>query len=630
MPVPESPTSVPPLVFVVDDDQGLSRLLEKSLQREGFLTASAASFQEAVAWLAQHQPELMLLDLKLGDISGGELIDHLAAQGRTVPFVMITGQGDERVAVAMMKRGAIDYLVKDGDFLQFMPEVVRRALGRLERDRKLAVAEEALRRSEANLAKAQQIAHLGSYEFNVGSATLEYRSEEIYRILGLDSGSTAAWDAAYLESLVHPNDRSKYRQALGQALRDGAPFDLEYRVVRPDGSIRHVQSLGEPVVDSQGKVVKLVGTLLDITERKRAEEGLRREHAFSSAVLDTSAALVVVLDRHGRIVRFNRACEQTTGYSAAQVLGRPFWDWFLVPEEVEEVKAVFSRVRSGPFPTRHENYWRTRDGQKRLVAWSNSALLDEEGMVEYVISVGIDITERRRLEQEILQISELEQRRIGQDLHDGLCQHLAATELMSEILEQRLAKKSKADAARAAEVARQVREAISQTRLLARGLSPVVLESEGLMSALQELADSTERMFRVKCEFDCPGAVLVHNHTTATHLYRIAQEAVSNAIRHGKARRIVVSLSRADERLALEIRDDGIGLPPDLSKAKGMGLRIMQYRAGMSGGTLAIQNLPEGGARVACSVPFTAHGKEDDHHDHAQETEKNQPDSVHR
>lgn len=630
MPAPESPTSVPPLVFVVDDDQGLSRLIEKSLQREGFLTASAASFQEAVGWLAQHQPELMLLDLKLGDISGSELIDHLAAQGRAVPFVMITGQGDERVAVAMMKRGAIDYLVKDGDFLQFMPEVVRRALGRLERDRKLAVAEEALRRSEANLAKAQQIAHLGSYEFNVGSSSVDYRSEEIYRILGLDSGSTAAWDAAYLESLVHPNDRSKHRQAFDQAIRKGAPFDLEYRVVRPDGSIRHVQSLGEPVVGSQGKVVKLVGTLLDITERKRAEEALRREHAFSSAVLDTSAALVVVLDRHGRIVRFNRACEQTTGYSAAQVMGKPFWDWFLVPEEMEEVKAVFSRVRSGQFPTRHENYWRTRDGQRRLVAWSNSALLDEEGMVEYVISVGIDVTERRRLEQEILQISELEQRRIGQDLHDGLCQHLAATELMSEILEQRLAKKSKTDAARAADVARQVREAISQTRLLARGLSPVVLESEGLMSALQELADNTERMFRVKCEFDCPGVVLVHNHTTATHLYRIAQEAVSNAIRHGKARRIVVSLSRAGERLALEIRDDGIGLPPDLSKAKGMGLRIMQYRAGMSGGTLAIQNLPEGGARVACSVPFTACGKEDDHHDHAQETEKEQSDSVHR
>jgi len=211
-------------------------------------------------------------------------------------------------------------------------------------------------------------------------------------------------------------------------------------------------------------------------------------------------------------------------------------------------------------------------------------------------------------------------------LHDGLCQHLAATELMTEILQQKLAKKSKSDASRVAEIARQVREAISQTRLLARGLSPVVLESEGLMSALEALAAYTERMFRVGCQFLCPHPVLIHNHTTATHLYRIAQEAVSNAVRHGKARRITIRLQRSMERTSLEIKDDGIGLPADLSRAEGMGLRIMQYRAAMVGGALSVQNGAEGGTSVACTLQQQTVPKDDSLNDHAkanQAIEKN-------
>jgi PAS domain S-box-containing protein len=790
MPLVDNQLAPAARVFVVDDDKGLSRLIEKALQREGFLTANAGSFQEAVTWLERNRADLMLLDLKLEDIGGKELVDHLMAHGRSVPFIIITGQGDERVAVAMMKLGAMDYLVKDGDFLQFMPEVVRRALGQLERDRKLAVAEEALRLSEANLVKAQQIAHLGSFEFDVASASMTYGSNEIYRILGVQPVAGEPWDQERLENVVHPKDREAYRQLLHQAITDGTPFRLEHRIVLPDGSTRYVRSVAEPALCARGRVVKLLGTLLDITDRKRvelrqqvqytttralaesstlaeaapkileavcrtldwdmgefwevsgqgsslrpveiwpepaadadssghagrglrlgkgerlpgrvwqtgkplwlgqgmsspgselpakllpagfscavalpillggnvlgvaaffsrdarqpdpdllqmfsvlgsqigqfidrqrAEEALRKEHAFSSTVLDTSAGLVVVLDRRGCIVRFNRACEQTTGYSSTEVKGQVFWDLFLLPEEMESVKAVFDRLRSGQFPNRHENHWRTRGGEARLVAWSNSCLLDDEGEVEYIISVGIDITERRRLEQEILKISELEQRRIGQDLHDGLCQHLAATELMTEILEQKLAKKSKADAARVAEVAKQVREAISQTRSLARGLSPVVLESEGLMSALQQLADYSERMFRIRCEFHCPTPVLVENHTAATHLYRIAQEALSNAVRHGRAKRVIILLQRTAERLVLKVTDDGVGLPEDLSKAEGMGLRIMQYRAAMSGGSLTVQHVPKEGTVVACTIQTLAGNNREVLNDHSHETPK--------
>src|SRR5881396_879157 len=143
------PTDVPvPTVLVVDDNQGLTRLIQKALQREQFSAVIANSGQEAITWLMRHRAHLMLLDLKLPDIEGKALVDHLAEIHRTVPFIVITGQGDERVAVEMMKRGALDYLVKDVDFLQFIPEVVRRALKQLEKDRELAATRAALGESQ--------------------------------------------------------------------------------------------------------------------------------------------------------------------------------------------------------------------------------------------------------------------------------------------------------------------------------------------------------------------------------------------------------------------------------------------------------------------------------------------------
>src|SRR5262245_26315829 len=136
-----------PTVLVVDDDRGLSRLIQKALQRDGFSAVMAVSGQDAIAWLARNRADLMLLDLKLQDIEGKELVRYLGSVGHSVPFIVITGQGDERVAVDMMKRGALDYLVKDVDFLQFVPEVVHRAHKQWERDRELAATQAALEES---------------------------------------------------------------------------------------------------------------------------------------------------------------------------------------------------------------------------------------------------------------------------------------------------------------------------------------------------------------------------------------------------------------------------------------------------------------------------------------------------
>jgi signal transduction histidine kinase len=200
-------------------------------------------------------------------------------------------------------------------------------------------------------------------------------------------------------------------------------------------------------------------------------------------------------------------------------------------------------------------------------------------------------------------VSEREQRRIGHDLHDSLCQHLTATALAGQVLSERLAARSLTEAADADKVVELVEEGINLARSLARGLYPVEMEAEGLMAAFRELADNLTKRTKVTCVFDCRTPVLVHDGATATHLYRIVQEAVSNAMRHGKARRIGISLSEEAGHVTLTIEDDGGGLPDDWQTREGLGIRIMAHRAAMIGGSLSVEPAPTGGTIVTCSVP---------------------------
>jgi hypothetical protein len=211
-----------------------------------------------------------------------------------------------------------------------------------------------------------------------------------------------------------------------------------------------------------------------------------------------------------------------------------------------------------------------------------------------------EIQERVRLEKELLEAGEREQRRIGHDLHDSLGQHLTATALAGKVLAKKLTDKSVAESTAADRLVALVEEAIELTRKLARSLHPIELEANGLADALQNLAANISKAFNVSCRFKNSGSTVVTTPEASTHLYRIAQEAVSNAIRHGHARHVTISLAGSGEQILLTVTDDGTGLATDARAKKGMGLRIMDYRAGMIGATFDIQNLPAGGTRAVC------------------------------
>ena len=224
----------------------------------------------------------------------------------------------------------------------------------------------------------------------------------------------------------------------------------------------------------------------------------------------------------------------------------------------------------------------------------------EARVEERAAALARETAERERLEHDMLEISEREQRRIGQDLHDGLCQHLTGTALASHVLAEKL---SGVEAASAHKIVDLVEEAIALARGMAKGLHPVELEADGLMQALEEFAYTTSEMFGVRCQFDCQVPVLIRLPAAATHLYRIAQEGVSNAIKHGKATEIVILLEENETQVRLAVRDNGVGFAASRHNT-GMGLRIMADRAKMIGGRFQVARNHPAGAALDCLVPL--------------------------
>lgn len=341
-----------------------------------------------------------------------------------------------------------------------------------------------------------------------------------------------------------------------------------------------------------------------VTERTRDLQG--REWQIS-AILDASADALVAIDGAGTIVSFNKSATRLFGYTPEEAIGQNV-RMLMPPGE--------RALHDGYLRRYHETHERRMIGKPREMnaCRKDNAIFpiqlsvsEVEGADLFVGSIH-DRTSARALQEEVLHIAMLEQGRIGQELHDGTQQELIGLGLLAQNLRETLAQqRAGAPEQVAARIAEGIGQANLHLRAISRGLVPVPIEADGLPPALRELASSTQQAFGLTCRLECRDSVSVANAGTATHLYRIAQEAVSNAVRHARADTIVIRLVRVDRELRLEIRDNGIGIGLQPRRGPGVGLRLMEHRCTMIGGRFSASPNEDGtGTVVVCAIPTPA------------------------
>ncbi|MDX1546188.1 MAG: PAS domain S-box protein, partial [Rhodothermales bacterium] len=391
------------------------------------------------------------------------------------------------------------------------------------------------------------------------------------------------------------------RRLMADALRkEGHIKDMEARfLVRGDRALDCLVSA--EVIELAGEPC-LVAITRDVTDRKRAEEALRQSEQSFRLMFEHNPLPMWVFDQDTlRFLDVNDAAVAHYGYSREEFLAMTIEA--IRPEEDLPRLHAYLKHRDPQAPARGIEWrHRTRDGRIIDVELATHAFIYGDRRARLVLAS--DITERKRLQREILKISGREQRRIGQDLHDGLGQLLTGIGFRIQALHSDLARHAPTLTEETGELADLVERAIGQSRSLARGLNPVDVEQQGLCGALRELVRSAERLYAVPCRFRCPTPLDVHDAEVAAHVYRIAQEAITNAVKHADPTHLEVRLDVQQGAAMLTVEDDGPGPPRGASRHGGMGLRIMDYRARMIGGQLSLRPAPGGGTRVQCDFPI--------------------------
>ncbi|MBE7500671.1 MAG: PAS domain S-box protein [Verrucomicrobiales bacterium] len=325
--------------------------------------------------------------------------------------------------------------------------------------------------------------------------------------------------------------------------------------------------------------------------------------SLAASLVEASDDAIVGKTLDGKVFSWNSGAERLFGYRAAEIIGHSITR-LIPPGRETELSQIVDRIRRGRSVLHFETVRIRKDGRPLQVQQTVSPVRGPAGQIHGMVVISRDITEIKRLQGLVLETAERVQRRIGRDLHDGLSQQLSGIAYLAHVLLRKLESQARPEAQEAGRIVELISEATEQARAVARGLLPVKPDPQGLIEALRCLARSVERIYPLTCWLFGDADLGLSDPTLATHLYRIAQEAVHNAIKHGHASQVTIQLQAAGGRLQLTVQDNGCGCRPGAASRGGMGMETMRYRAGAIGATLRWRARRGHGLRVVCSLPL--------------------------
>ncbi len=569
------------------------------------------SVAEQEAIMAGH--ELVVSDVRAGPRTAEQAENFRQQQIGALAVGPLVTEGGLRACVSMLSKQARAWMP---DEVQLLRDVSARLFPAVERAR----AEEALSASERRYRYFVEQTHDGTYrlDFDPPIDPNQPEDELIRQMYERGSigecndmyaqmyghGCAAEMTGARLEDLHGGADVADNVEAIREFIRESfRHVNVETIEVGSDGQTVHLSNNSVGIIED-GLLISCWGTQTDITELKKAEEALRSVYEFNENLIATAQSLVLVLDPEGRVVRFNPAFETLSGWSLDEAEGCDWFETFVPERDRQRLRQLFATAIGGELTGGNINPILTKNGEEREIEWYDAVLTDSNGEMMGLLCTGTDVTERLRLEQEVVNASEEERQRIAQDLHDDLGSLLTGIGFRIKAHTTNLSKQGhEPEAVYSQEIQLLVREAIGKTRSISKGLHPVGVHTGDLKSCLAELVERVRASSDMRCQIRCPEPVLLDDPITANHLFRIAQEAVNNAVKYSGGTQITLSITDSDAQISLTVTDDGTGFDPPDRVSSGLGLHTMNYRAAAVRGFLTLSRRKGGGMKVECRIP---------------------------
>lgn len=623
------------LILVVEDEELIAADIVRCLERNGHTVCGTASNGARALEIALlERPQLVLMDIDLGDGRGGIETARLIRESTGVPSIFLTGKSDRAVFEEAKACKPLGYLIKPFQHEQ-LATLVDIALENARLHRSLAASELKFRTLAENSPDA--IVRLDA------EARFLHANSAAAALLGVPAETLVGRTCAELRL---PDSLTALWSSLAKdTLASDGPVERDASIPGPKGLL-HFQIRALTEHRGNAEPPSLVATIRDVTARQLQERQLQEASQRLVYHANNSPLAVLEFDADGHCLSWNHKAVEFFG-ARERDDSPPIRNCLplIYPEDRKRFEETHALLRSGGqasgFVTARFMHI---NGSVAHGEWYLSALLDDEGVCRSILCFLNDVSDRVRaeqslmraneeqegiilnrtsmlrainedlhreistrmeLERDLVRISEREHRRLGHDLHDGICQELAGIRFSVEAISRKLEKGSPARG-QLDSIAASVQRAIHHTRLLSRGLAPLQLECGDIVSSLAELAENTGTLFEIRCHFESKGRPPTLDLDAATNLYRIAQEAIQNAIKHGKAKSIEVELDFSGRESRLTVTDNGCGLPDKSGPAApgdGMGLKIMRHRAELIRGTVTVHSPRDGGVRVQCVFP---------------------------